>query len=460
MFSSYNGSMRFLFVSENLAMVLLVFATAFIKAGSTVGIFSQLEFNLGKAAFVAIVVQVCLYFYDLYDHKQHASRYELARRLAGALLVATLFLGLAYTVFPRLMLTPGIWLWNTTAALVALYMWRVWYEKINSIPAFGSSVLIVGTGELANAISNEIQQDPALGIQLRGFLADRDEDIGATINGRRVLGNWDDLESIITRHNVTHLVIAMSDRRGKLPVETLLNLKLAGISVEEGASLYEQITGKLPVDQLNPSYLVFSSGCRTTKATIIYQRAFSIIFSIIGLILSAPLMLLTAIAIKLESRGPVFFRQERVGKNGKIFKLIKFRSMSVDAEARSGPVWAQQNDPRVTRVGKFIRRTRIDELPQFINVLKGDMNFVGPRPERPFFVEQLRTVIPYYWQRHTIAPGLTGWAQVMYPYGATIEDSREKLKFDLFYIKNLSIFLDLSIIFQTIKIVLLGRGAR
>jgi exopolysaccharide biosynthesis polyprenyl glycosylphosphotransferase len=192
----------------------------------------------------------------------------------------------------------------------------------------------------------------------------------------------------------------------------------------------------------------------------VIKRAFSLLAATAGLILSAPIMLLTAIVIKLDSRGPIFFSQERVGKDGRIFKLVKFRSMTTDAEARSGPMWAQANDPRVTRVGRFIRRTRIDELPQFINVIKGDMDFVGPRPERPYFVDQLRAVIPYYWQRHTVAPGLTGWAQVKYPYGATIEDSREKLKYDLYYIKNMSLFLDLSIIFHTVKTVLLGRGAR
>jgi sugar transferase (PEP-CTERM system associated) len=245
-----------------------------------------------------------------------------------------------------------------------------------------------------------------------------------------------------------------------MPIESLLNLKLEGVEIEEGVAFYEKAFGKLPIEVLNPSYLVFSSGFKVSKAVRVYKRIFSIVFSIIGMILSAPLMLLTAIAIKIDSRGPILFSQERVGKNGKAFKLLKFRSMSTDAEAGTGPVWAQQNDPRITRVGKFIRRTRIDELPQFINVLKGDMHFVGPRPERPFFVEQLRKAIPYYWQRHSVEPGLTGWAQVRYPYGSTIEEACEKLKYDLYYIKNLSILLDLWIIFQTVKIVLLGRGAR
>jgi sugar transferase (PEP-CTERM system associated) len=339
-------------------------------------------------------------------------------------------------------------------------MWRVWIEKMSTIPAFGSTVLIVGNGPLATTLAQEITQQPSLGIHLRGFISEDGGNVGATIEGKRVLGGWDDIEGIVARNNVTHIVVAMQDRRGRLPVETLLNLKLNGIGVEDGTAIYEQISQRLPVDHLNPSYLIFSQGCHKTKVTLVMKRAFSLIASIAGLILSAPIMLLTAIAIKLESQGPIFFTQERVGKDGRIFKLVKFRSMATDAEARSGPMWAQANDPRVTRIGKFIRRTRIDELPQFINVIKGDMDFVGPRPERPYFVDQLRAVIPYYWQRHTVAPGLTGWAQVKYPYGATIEDSREKLKYDLYYIKNMSIFLDLSIIFHTVKTVLLGRGAR
>ena len=218
--------------------------------------------------------------------------------------------------------------------------------------------------------------------------------------------------------------------------------------------------GKLPVEELNPSYLFFSSGFRISRLTLIYKRTSSIILALIGLIVSSPIMLLTAIAIKLDSRGPVFFRQERVGKGGRLFKLIKFRSMSIDAEANTGPVWALAEDPRVTRVGRFIRRARIDEIPQFINVLKGDMHFVGPRPERPYFIEQLQEVIHFYMQRHTVKPGITGWAQVKYPYGATVEEACEKLKYDLYYIKNVSILLDLWIVFLTVKTVLLGKGSR
>lgn len=457
-FSSYNGKLKFLFFSENIALVASVFVAALIKVGSA-GKLVDLHLNLGKALFAAIVFQVCLYFCDLYDLSVRANRVELARRLVAALLAATLILGGLYTIFPKLMVIPGIWIWNAVIALVTIYFWRMWVEKINSIPSLGSTILIVGTGRLAEAIASELTQR-SLGVRVCGYLCEENGQLGATINKHRVIGTIDDLESVVARHHVSHIVVALSDRRGRLPVDTLLQLKMSGVTIETGESLFEQVCGKLPVEQLNPSYLVFSNGFKVSKLTSIYKRTFSIIFSLIGLVFSAPLMVLTAIAIKLDSRGPVFFTQERVGKDGRAFKLIKFRSMRVDAEAGTGPVWATNHDPRVTRVGRFIRRTRIDEIPQFINVLKGDMHFVGPRPERPFFVEQLRSAIPYYGQRHTVEPGLTGWAQVCYPYGSTIEESREKLKYDLYYIKNMSIFFDLLIIFQTVKIVLLGRGAR
>jgi sugar transferase (PEP-CTERM system associated) len=458
-FGSYNGRATFLFLSENLALIGSIFAAALIKTGSAL---SMLDFRigLGKALFAAIIFQVSLYFHDLYDLNLKGSRIELVRRLASSILVASIGLGVVYTLFPNMMLTRGTWFLTASIGLIVLYIWRLWVEKINSIAGLDTPILIVGTSETAVSITKEILERRHLGLRICGFIGENSTSIGQTIIKPRVLGTMEDLESIVARLNIKHILIALRDRRGRLPVESLLNLKLAGIEIEEGALFYERAFGKLPVEELNPSYLVFSNGFKVSKFIQFYKRIFSIVFSIIGLIFSSPLMLLTAIAIKLDSRGPVFFFQERVGKKGRVFKLIKFRSMYADAEARTGPVWAQADDPRITRVGQFIRRTRLDELPQFVNVLRGDMHFVGPRPERPYFVEQLRKSIPYYWQRHTVEPGLTGWAQVKYSYGSTIEEAREKLKYDLYYIKNVSLLLDLWIIFQTVKIVLLGRGAR
>jgi sugar transferase (PEP-CTERM system associated) len=260
---------------------------------------------------------------------------------------------------------------------------------------------------------------------------------------------------------VDRIVVAVADRRGKFPTEDLLNLSLSGrIAVEESARYYERLTGKIASEMLRPSWLIFSRRSRFSDFDYHVRRVVNAGLAAAGLLLSLPLMLLTAIAVKLDSPGPVLYVQERVGKNGRRFKIIKFRSMRVGAEATSGPVWAEEDDPRITRVGRIIRKLRLDELPQFINVLRGDMNFVGPRPERPTFVDQLSAIVPYYSQRHVVKPGVTGWAQIKYPYGASVEDAIEKLRYDLYYIKNQSLLLDATIVFETIKIVLFGRGGR
>jgi sugar transferase (PEP-CTERM system associated) len=251
----------------------------------------------------------------------------------------------------------------------------------------------------------------------------------------------------------------MGERRGQLPTQELLRLSLAGIvSIEEGASFSERVTGRVSLSMLRPSWLIFSGRGRQARISGIARSVVHRLVALIGGILSLPIGLLTAVLIKLDSRGPVFYRQVRVGQNGRPFTLLKFRSMRVDAE-EAGPVWASKGDDRVTRLGRIIRKIRVDEIPQFWNILRGEMNFVGPRPERPHFVAQLAQEIPYYEQRHLIPPGLTGWAQIKYAYGASIEDARQKLQYDLFYVKNQSLILDAIVLFETIKIILFGRGA-
>jgi sugar transferase (PEP-CTERM system associated) len=275
-----------------------------------------------------------------------------------------------------------------------------------------------------------------------------------------VIGLTEQLEAIVKREGIDRIVVAMGERRGQLPTEGLLQLSLAGnVSIEEGATFYERVSGRVSLNMIRPSWLIFSGRGRQAKLTTISRNTVHWLVALIGFLLCVPIMIVTALFIKLDSRGPVFYKQERVGKNGRRFVLMKFRSMKVDAE-KSGPVWASKSDDRTTRVGRIIRKVRIDETPQFLNILKGEMSFVGPRPERPHFVAQLAEEIPYYEQRHLIAPGLTGWAQIKYPYGASIEDARQKLQYDLFYIKNYSLILDAIIMFETIKIILFGRGAQ
>jgi sugar transferase (PEP-CTERM system associated) len=282
----------------------------------------------------------------------------------------------------------------------------------------------------------------------------------AEVFGVNTLGDMTQLREIAQQNRPHRIAIALRERRQRLPLTELLELRMQGMIVEEASSLYEHLTGRIPVENVHPSALIFADGFRNTRPREVFSRISGFIGAILAIVVSAPVMALIAIAIKLSSQGPILYGQERTGQNGKPFKCWKFRSMRADAEKLSGPVWAQARDPRITRVGAVLRKLRLDELPQFFNVLFGEMAFVGPRPERPFFVKQLCEQIPYYDLRHSVRPGITGWAQVCASYGATIEESKDKLEYDLFYTKNTSISLDVLILFQTIKIMLFGRGAR
>jgi sugar transferase (PEP-CTERM system associated) len=269
------------------------------------------------------------------------------------------------------------------------------------------------------------------------------------------------LPQIADKYNVEEIIIAIRDRRGGgLPVDELLECKLMGVKVSELSTFFERETGQLQLESLNASWIILSEGFRVGLGRDIVKRAFDIVASLSLLLLTFPVMVIAALAILLESGTPILYRQEREGQTGRVFPVLKFRSMRTDAEKDGKPQWAAKNDDRTTRVGRFIRKVRIDELPQIFNVLKGDMSFVGPRPERPFFVEKLAKEIPYYNVRHTVKPGITGWAQIRCSYGASVEDSIEKLQYDLYYVKNHSLFLDLLILFQTAQVVLWGKGAR
>jgi len=274
-----------------------------------------------------------------------------------------------------------------------------------------------------------------------------------------IIGDFSQISSICKDAKIDRIVVALDERRGKLPIEQLLGCRLKGIRVDEGFSFTEELGGKLSVENIYPSSLIFSDGFKGSLLFKKGKRYFDIFLAILGLILSFPLGLIIAISIKMDSEGPIFYEQERIGQDGSIFKMKKFRSMWTDAEI-GGPVWAMAEDKRVTKVGRIIRKLRFDEIPQMINVLRGEMSFIGPRPERPFFVKKLEREIPYYFHRHSVKPGITGWAQLCYPYGASKEDALEKLKYDLYYIKNISLVFDLTIILETIKVVFFGKGAR
>src|SRR4030042_3349136 len=412
-----------------------------------------------KALLVVAIIQLSLYYFDLYDLKIFRSNFEVAVRLIQSLGVSSIFLAVLYYFFPFLILGRGIFLISLAFMGAVIVSWRMLYNYILKTRTLEQKIMISGSCSLAKSIAKEIIEKQDTGFKVIGFITDNPERIGERLLNPSGIGDQSHILDIATRESVDRIIVALEERRGKFPEGQLLDCKMRGIPIEEGIEFYEHLTGRLQIESLRRSFLIFSDGFKKTRLTMWVKRVSGFAISLIGLTLLFPLLFVVSILIKMDSNGPVFYRQKRVGKNGKVFSLIKFRSMVEKAET-NGPVWAGENDSRVTRVGKWIRRLRIDEIPQMFNVLKGDMSFVGPRPERPFFVEKLREEIPYYDQRFSVKPGITGWAQIKYPYGASKEDALEKLKYVLYYIKNMSPLLDLLIIFETVKVVLFRKGAR
>jgi sugar transferase (PEP-CTERM system associated) len=345
-------------------------------------------------------------------------------------------------------------------ALVALLAWRMTYYWALRQDSFVENVLILGTGTSAVELARELLSHRKEGFRVVGFLGQNPADVGKSLFNPSVVGTYDDILDVTARFNVHSVVVALDDQRGVLPLSELLTCKLRGVGVAQASEFFESLTGQIPVRNLRPSSIIFSPGFRKPRFFVTTRRAVELTLAAIGIVLSAPVFLLAAIAIWLESGLPILFRQERVGQDGKTFTLFKLRTMRQDAE-KNGAVWASANgDPRITRIGRFLRKSRIDELPQLFNVLKGDMSFVGPRPERPVFVEDLQARIPYYGERHSVKPGITGWAQVRHGYTASVEETEAKLRYDLYYIKNQNVWLDLQIILDTFKVIVFGRGAR
>ena len=411
-----------------------------------------------KAALATVFCLAAFYLFDLYDFVIMHDRRELVLRLLQALGLAWIALALMFYAFPGAMIGRGVTLISLPLALAMMVGWRLSIHWILGHPELGERILIVGSGAFAVEIAKETLERKDAGYRIVGFVDNDPALVGKSLINPKVIGLTSDLAGLVHRENIDRLVVAMGDRRGQFPTEELLKLSLSGdVSIEESASFYERLTGRVLLDMIRPSWLIFSSRGRRHRvneaALVMMHRA----IAFVGAVLSLPIAIVTAILIKLESRGPVLYKQERVGKQGHTFTLMKFRSMRTDAE-KDGPVWAKSDDDRMTRVGRIIRKIRVDEIPQFWNILRGDMNFVGPRPERPHFVATLAQEIPYYEQRHLIAPGLTGWAQIKYPYGASIDDARQKLQYDLFYIKNQNLALDATIMFETIKTILFGKG--
>jgi len=406
-----------------------------------------------KLFVVTGVVLLCSHWFDLYDTARLNTKGELYFRLLMVPgLLAFVMAGISY-VRPDFLLGGGSSALGLLILTFALFGWRLGYGWLVQLPILVERVYVLGTGERAQRVVQGLRQDPEIGVEVASWTGR----LEGAVTRESVAAH---LMEVVKKQKVHRVIVAMPDRRGTIPMRELLELRMQGVKIEEAASWLEKISGKIEVENLYPSWLVFGEGFRRSTTFIVVRRLVSIMISLMGLMLAAPLFPLIMLAIRLDSEGPIFYSQTRVGKAGHVFKVVKFRTMRQDAEAANGPQWADNNDPRVTRVGKFLRSLRLDEIPQLWCVLKGDMAFVGPRPERPEFIERLSKEIPYYGVRHMVRPGLTGWAQVKYKYGSTIKDAREKLQYDLYYIKNASIGLDLLIMFLTVKIVLLRRGAQ
>jgi sugar transferase (PEP-CTERM system associated) len=403
-----------------------------------------------KILAVTGIVLLLSHWLDLYDASSLDKNWEQGLRILVVMGFVALALSAVGFLFPGFM--PGALL-GLIILTITLFCWRGAYCWMVKQPFLRERVYVLGTGERAERLVRGLRQRSTLGIEVVGWTGS----IEGELTRESVVS---DLLSQARGAGVHRVIVAMPDRRGTLPVEELLDLRLEGVRVEEATSWLEKISGRIEVEQLYPSWLIFAEGLRFSAAFRVLRRVLNFSVALIALLVSLPLLPFIVLAVKLGSPGPALYRQQRVGRRGKVFYCYKFRTMRQDAEADTGATWAADDDPRITRVGKFLRASRLDEIPQLWCVLKGDMHFVGPRPERPEFVEWLSKEIPYYVVRHMVRPGITGWAQVQYKYGNTPEDAREKLQYDLFYIKNASIGLDVLIMFQTIKIVLLGRGAQ
>ena len=452
----------FFFIGEGIAIFAAVMVASWLLLN--VGFLGFNRWLCFKIFLISLVCQTCLYYNDLYDLKVTDTFQELGIRLLQALGTAAIILAGIYLVFPKTIVGSGIFAVSIVFVIILIVSWRFFYALILSHGIFNQKIILLGSGRLAQNILDEIIKRKDSGYSIAVNVQDSLEDLDFSCQKQQLeticKKDYDGLCELADQLNIKKVVVAIKERRGAFPLTELVKCRVKGIEVIEGTSFYEMLAGKLIVDQINPAWIIFSKGFYKSRTRRFFKRSTDVIISLAMLILFSPLILVTAILIKIDSTGPVLFSQERVGKNKNPYLLYKFRSMVQDAEKQTGPVWASDNDKRITRVGTIIRKWRIDELPQLWNVLKGDMSFVGPRPEREFFVKKLEDIIPYYGERFSVKPGITGWAQVCYGYGASVDDTVEKVNYDLFYIKNMSSFMDLMIILRTIKIVLFGKGAR
>lgn len=464
-FSKYvSAKSLLLMVVEGMVIMLSLLGAAKLRFWNNPADLAQYVSFPDFAVQSAIVVAVCLacfYYNDLYDLTNGSGSADSVLRVEQSLGAAMLLLGLLYFLAPNLLLSRGVFLIGMVLATGSVAGSRRLLDRVWRLAAPTQRVLILGTGPLALELARELTRRDDLSLRLDGFVtaapaASRDE----RVFGFPILGSVTELEEIAKQWSTSRIIVALDDRRGVLPTRELVTLRVQGVRIEDAPSALSALTGRISLRRLNPSWFVFSDGFHRSKWNDLLKRTLDLAAGIVGFLVSLPIMALVALAVRLDSKGAVIYRQTRVGRTGKDFQVLKFRSMRPDAEDQNGAQWASVNDPRVTRIGRFLRTYRLDELPQFVNVIRGDMSFVGPRPERPCFVDELRKTVPYYDERHSVRPGITGWAQVEYFYGSSVEDAFNKLEYDFFYLKNMSVLFDMAIIFQTIRIVIRGQGAR
>lgn len=439
-----------------LAFVSLLFA--YIVRFSDDAVF-ELFFDAGiaRALCYLVVVAFSAYLFELYEFQRFASKKFILQNSIFAALLSFFVLSALFYLLPVTQFGRGVLLIALFLLLSMQIGLRLLLRKFSRATRFASRILIIGVGELAQKIKEVVPEDYNPHSYV-GFVSCNREAV--SVDPKLIVGDIDGLGDLIFDYRPHKIIVAVTERRGAMPLKDIMHSKLRGVEVFDAPTYYEQQTGRLLVEDIQPSTFIYAQGFRMTDFMRSYKRILDILFSSFGLILVAPFLPIIALIIKLDSPGPIIYKQLRVGEREVEYFVYKFRTMRQDAESQTGAVWAQKDDPRVTKVGQFLRKTRIDEIPQLYNVLKGEMSFVGPRPERLAFVDRLKETIPYYSTRHFIKPGVTGWAQVRYPYGASDEDALEKLRYDLFYIKNYSIFLDFKIILDTVKVVTSGFGGR
>jgi sugar transferase (PEP-CTERM system associated) len=448
-----------LLASDILSIVLGLVAATWLRFLSfrAVAAYLNSPHTSWRFGLVVIAAGLALYYNDLYSPSVLSHKDKLAVRVFQALGTAWVVLAMLYFFAPDSSLGRGIAV--LAAPLILLFALSTRFASTDLMLRGPERVLVVGTAPTGISLVREIIVRPELNLKVIGFLDEKGENIGKSLVNPGIIGAARDLQEIVIKERIDRVVLALKERRGHTPVRELLHLKFDGVGVEDAHTMNEKIMGRIFLDHLSPSWLILSEGFRKSRLLLAAKRVCDFLVASMLLILALPIMVLIAVAIWLETGSPVLFRQERTGLGGKPFEILKFRSMRQDAE-EGGPAWAADGDKRVTRVGGKLRKFRLDELPQLINVFRGEMSLVGPRPERPYFCKMLEEVSPYFILRHSVRPGITGWAQISYHYGGTVEQSKTKLEYDLFYIKHLSFMLDLAILFGTAKVMLSGHGAK